>query len=342
VYYAEPLDNPVHFTRMSIQTIIPTTVNDGRANFAADPYNGRVTTYESIVASGARDISAAVIPGNGPGQYHTMFSHQSSIGFQRQIGETMSAQVDYAWTGGRREVSQTGTRNANLTYNPATGANYPFTDLSHLPYPDFGLVAAFYAEGWSDLHSLQTAFTKRFSDRWQASATYTLSGLWDALPAPHVPFNVAPDIGGEYTLATTDQRHRAVFNGIWQLPYGFQLSGLYFFGSGQRFATTYGGDLRNQGTAGSGRLRPDGTIVPRNNFVGLPIQRLDVRVQKRFPIRGRVGVDTIIEVFNLFNHANYGSFVTTEALGAAYGRPTQNSNLVYQPRMMQLAFRFTF
>jgi hypothetical protein len=197
VYYAEPLDNPVHFTRMSIQTIIPTTVNDGRANFAADPYNGRVTTYESIVASGARDISAAVIPGNGPGQYHTMFSHQSSIGFQRQIGETMSAQVDYAWTGGRREVSQTGTRNANLTYNPATGANYPFTDLSHLPYPDFGLVAAFYAEGWSDLHSLQTAFTKRFSDRWQASATYTLSGLWDALPAPHVPFNVAPDIGGE-------------------------------------------------------------------------------------------------------------------------------------------------
>jgi hypothetical protein len=47
------------------------------------------------------------------------------------------------------------------------------------------------------LHSLQTAFTKRFSDRWQASATYTLSGLWDALPAPHVPFNVAPDIGGE-------------------------------------------------------------------------------------------------------------------------------------------------
>ena len=38
--------------------------------------------------------------------------------------------------------------------------------------------------------------------------------------------------GAEYGLAITDQRHRAVFNGIWQMGYGFQLSGLYFFGSG--------------------------------------------------------------------------------------------------------------
>ena len=28
---------------------------------------------------------------------------------------------------------------------------------------------------------------------------------------------------------------------------GFQLSGLYFFGSGERFGTSWGGDLRNMG-----------------------------------------------------------------------------------------------
>ena len=61
--------------------------------------------------------------------------------------------------------------------------------------------------------------TKRLSQRWQASGSYTLSWLYD-MSAPAVsgtqvvPFPVAPDLGGEYSLAVTDQRHRATFNGI--------------------------------------------------------------------------------------------------------------------------------
>jgi hypothetical protein len=135
-------------------------------------------------------------------------------------------------------------------------------------------------------------------------------------------------------LATTDQRHRAVFNGIWDVGYGFQLSGLYFYGSGQRFATTYGGGDRT-------RLRPDGSIVPRNPFVGLPIHKVDARIQRRFGLGGRRGVDGILEVYNLFNHANYGSYTLAES-NASYGKPIQNIGLAYQPRMVQLGFRIAF
>jgi hypothetical protein len=280
-----------------------------------------------------------MIAGNEDGGYHTMYSNQASIGFQRQLGSTMAFEADYAYTGTRRDVY---LRNSNLSYNPATGTNYAFNDLAHLPYPNFGLVPTYYADGWSNYHGLQTAFTKRFNNNWQASATYTLSGYWDANGVPNVGFDVAPDLGGEYTLATGDQRHRAVFNGIWQLKRGLQLSGLYFYGSGLRYATTYGGDLRNVGVAGVGRLRPDGTIVPRNSFVGKPIHRADLRVQQRIPLIGRAAVDGIFEIFNVFNHANYGSYTTVEALGAAYGQPSQNSNVAYQPRMLQLGFRFAF
>ena len=107
------------------------------------------------------------------------------------------------------------------------------------------------------------SFTKRFSGRWQARANYAVSGFWDSRAIPYslqpdwsrrrscgvlLRFDVAPDIGDDYALANTDQRHRATFNGIWEMGYGFQLSGLYFFGSGQRFATNWGGDLRNLGT----------------------------------------------------------------------------------------------
>lgn len=75
-------------------------------------------------------------------------------------------------------------------------------------------------QGWSSYHALQTAVTKRLSNRWQGSATYTLSGLWDALLRPFsgtqpVPFPTSPDMGGEFTLSAADLRHRSVFNGIW-------------------------------------------------------------------------------------------------------------------------------
>jgi hypothetical protein len=170
-----------------------------------------------------------------------------------------------------------------------------------------------------------------------------------------VPFQVRAPLGAEYGFADSDQRHRAVFNSIWQMGYGFQLSGLYFFGSGQRFATWYGGDALNTGGTGGvnpgvgvplsgARARPasaGGGATPRNNLVGNPIHRVDLRLQKRFALVGRTGIDGIVEVFNAFNHENYGSYTTVES-NQQYGQPSYNPNVAYQPRMAQLGFRFAF
>ena len=57
----------------------------------------------------------------------TSYSHQVSAGIQRQFGNDMSVEVNYVFTGGRREET---AQQVNLTYNPATGANYPFSDIS--------------------------------------------------------------------------------------------------------------------------------------------------------------------------------------------------------------------
>jgi hypothetical protein len=156
-----------------------------------------------------------------------------------------------------------------------------------------------------------------------------------------VTFPVAPDLGGEYSLAQNDQRHRVVLNGIWQLKYGFQASGLYFYGSGSRYPTSYGTDLRDLGGIGANRLRPNGTIVPRNNFVGLPLHRVDVRLQRKFTVSQRTTIEGIAEVFNLFNHVNYGAY-TTQEVSVLYGKPSSNPAVAYQPRMAQLGFRVTF
>jgi hypothetical protein len=145
-------------------------------------------------------------------------------------------------------------------------------------------------------------------------------------------------------LAETDQRHRLVFNGIWQVAHGFQFSGLYFYGSGERYSTSYSGDVRGLGVAGltgNERLRPDGTIIPRNNFVGDPIHRVDVRLQQRIPLGERRSFDGILEVFNLFNRANYGNYTFDEA-SPRYGRPLSSRNLAYRERVLQLGFRVMF
>ena len=348
-YFGDMSDQPTHGLVGYVESFVPEVNYDRRADFAINPFNGPTPSYQEIAQRQCpvnpapncvrqNLLSHMVGPVN-----ETTYSYQTSIGVQRQLAASMAVEADYVSTRSRAEVY---THNINLSYNPATGVNYPFTDISRRPFPDWGVVEPYYPDGWTNYQALQMAFSKRFSNRWQASATYLLSSTKDGTPPPRtglydvVTFPVAEDLGGEYTYAGSDQRHRAVFNGIWDMGYGFQLSGVYFYGSGLRYGTTYGGDLRAYGTGRGARLRPNGTIVPRNDFVGEPNHRMDMRVQRRFGIR-RVRVDGILEVFNVFNRENYGSYTTQES-SASYGRPSQNLNVAYQPRMLQLGFRVAF
>jgi len=197
----------------------------------------------------------------------------------------MAIEADYVFTGSRAEHRV--QDNANISFNQATGMPNPIANRSLLPFPSWGVVSMYRMVGRSNYNGLQTVFTKRLSHRWQGTLTYTLSTIKDSDPQPlsyltEVLFTVNRAFGNDYGPAVSDQRHRAVFNGIWNAGYGFQVSGIYFYGSGERLAVTSGAGVSTTliGAAGSDRLRSDGTIVPRNGFVGLPIHRLDMRLQR--------------------------------------------------------------
>jgi len=265
-------------------------------------------------------------------------SWNSSIGFQRQFGAVTQIQADYVFRKGDHEKDT--LDNINLGYNPATGLNYPYTDRSTLPFPQYGIMSMIPHNTRSKYHGIQSAFTKRMAQRWQASATYTLSWFWDAENQPFsglniVPFTVSPDLGNEFTYGQDDQRHRFVFNGIWQVSHGLQLSAIHYFGAGIRASTNYGGDNRNTGAGGSARLRPNGTIVPRNGFIQPTQNKTDIRLQQRIPLGGRNSIDLIAEVFNAFNMENF-TLVTQES-AANYNKPSSGQN-----RTAQLGFRLTF
>jgi carboxypeptidase family protein/TonB-dependent receptor-like protein len=347
LYFAEPLAIDTFWMAQAVRLAVIEVTNDGRANFAADPFNGQ--PLPTLEQANQRFCHVRNVPGClqrsvaeliAPEEFSTHLARtwQSSIGVARQVGSTMAFEVDYVYSKGDHEKDI--IDNTNLTFNPATGGNYPFSDVSRRAFPQFGLISMSIRTGWSSYHALQTSFTKRLSNRWQGSATYTLSGLKNAEAPPMsglqpVPFATAPDLGGEFTFDPTDQRHRAVFNGIWQVGRGFQMSGLYFVLVGERSATNYGGDVRGFGATGSARLRPDGTIVPRNNFTQPARKRFDLRAQQRIPLPGRVAIDAIAEVFNLFNSPNF-TINTTES-NAQFNRATSGQN-----RTAQLGFRLTF
>lgn len=347
LYFAVPLSVETFWMAQLTRLVVIQFTNDNRANFAGDPLNGQpLPTYDQALQ---RFCHVNNVPGclrravqelMAPDEYTRDLARtwQTSIGLARQFGNTIAVEADYIYSQGRHEKDI--IDNVNLTYNPDTGANYPFSDIARRAYPEFGLISLVARTGRSSYHALQTAVTKRLSNRWQGSATYTLSGLWDADARPHsglyqVPFATAADLGGEFSLAATDLRHRAVFNGIWQVGRGFQVSGLFFLGVGERAVTNYGGDLRGFGGAGSARLRPDGTIVPRNAFAQPTRQRFDLRLQQRIPLFRHVAVDGIAEVFNLFNSPNWT--VDTQESRADFGK-----NIAGQNRTAQIGFRLTF
>jgi hypothetical protein len=343
-YYQDPLTVDTMWSLSQTQISVIGIANDGRPDFTIDPFNGPRPTYDEAQlafchANGGapgclvRDLTEI----SAPQEYMTLTKNwQSSVGIQRQFGDVMALEMDYVYTRSNNEKQILG--NANLGFDPATGVNFPFEDEASRPFPEWGVVSMIPHTAKSRYHGLQMGFTKRLSNSWQASATYTLAGLWDAEPQPFsgltpVPFEVPGYLGNELTLASADQRHRAVVNAIWQVGYGFQVSAINIYGSGGRSGTSYGGDFCDCGL--SNRLRPDGTVVPRNNFVQGATNRTDLRLQQRIPLGGRVSVDGIAEVFNLFNRPNWT--VNTQESSRNFMQRTSGQN-----RTMQFGFRLSF
>ena len=322
--------------------------NDGRPDFAANPTNGRpLPTFAEAqplycdsngntpgcLIRDVREFTAL------PEYIELPRTFQTSIGFQRQFGDTMAVEVDYVYSQGRFEKDV--VDNVNLLFDPATGTNLDFRVRANRPYPNWGVISMNTHTAKSDYHALVAGFQRRFANRWQASASYTLGALYAAESPPFsglflVPFPTVPDLGGEWGLSQDDQRHRFVLSGIWQVGRGFQVSGTHYLGAGIRETANYGGDLRNTGATFSGRLRPDGTLVALNPLIAPAQNRTDLRLQQRIPLPGRASIDAIGEVFNMFDRPNY-EIGTQESTRTQYLQPINA-----QYRAAQVGFRLTF
>jgi hypothetical protein len=271
------------------------------------------------------------------------YSEQLNFQIERELPWDASLSVGYLHLRGLHLIL---SRNTNVPRFPAS-ANIP-----NLGRPDatIGNISRYESSGDSYYNALVLAFNKRASNWTNLRVSYTLSKAIDDagnffFSSPQDNFNVRDDRG----LSDNDQRHRLTISGSFEAPHlnrasgfrqaleGFQLSYIYSFASALPFNPLTGND-RNFDTNFNDRPTGRG----RNTARGFDFASLDLRLSRKFRFTERLGLEAIIEGFNVLNRSNFqipnNIFGTGETPLPSYGRPTAASD----SRQIQLGLRFSF
>jgi hypothetical protein len=312
----------------------------------------------------------------------TGYTHQAAVGVDRAWGPDLTVSVNVVYV---RGFNQPGT----IDYNPVLPAvlgtsrrpnDLPCSANPAAPCINGGIpgssasILQFSSFGNSWYNGMTVAVGKRPSHNLQFLVSYTLSNAEDTstdFQTNFIPQNnglgrnpndkVGLPLGFDPNLergpATHDQRQRFVMSGMYNLPAGLQVSGIFTAASGRPYTPLAGADLNADGNGGAfpsdrARVNPasEATSVGRNSATTASQYSVDLRASKRIKLGRRVAVDAILDAFNLFNRANFvedtnQSSFTIFGTGAfpsnplpTYGRYT----LTLPPRQLQLAAKISF
>jgi Carboxypeptidase regulatory-like domain len=369
IYFASPVSNVTFSPQLYSQLVSAQFLYDGRSDFITNPTNG-ITSDD--IFSGKVKLPAQTVRSIAP-NFTSPYNWQSSIGFQKQLNPVTGFDVDLThWT----EYRDTRTLDANLVYNPATGYNLATGANAFRPNPAYGPVFQFTSDGKRDQTAIASSLTRRLKNHFQAGATWTL--MLEMKDNGTVGYGTSPAnnpfdyLNGEWATSLDFQRNTIRVYGLVQLPWDINASVSYFYGSGNRYAASiatapYGKTGTNRlNLAGNGGPEPaivvpasmldrwdgpaiinSGDTIPRNALEGLPLDKVDLHVTKDIRFGGSGRLQLVAEVFNLFNHANYGAYnvslsPTSAATTALFGTPATNSGTAYVSRQGQLGFKVMF
>ena len=359
LYYSTPDSGSVYSHQLSNQQISGSWDYDGKPGFMEDPRRG--VTAEQMLACNDPTQCVVTLPPQVVNvrarDFANPYTWQNTIGFQQQLGPTTAFDVDlvqWIWYDDRRR------RDVNLFFDPDTGYNKDPRVFGR-PNPDYGAVRYSSSDGRREYWALANSLTRRLHNNLQAGGVYTLMFQYDDTRNiggdPDNPF----DRDAEWARSSEFQRHTLRAYAIYQLPGQISLSGAYFYGSGNYFNTRhpsapYGKPSRNNRLnlgppvtiPEAARDRYDGPsvigtgeVVPRNALRGFGLHRVDLRITKDLVLGGGARLSLMAEVFNLFNHENYGNYTATVTSGT-FGEPRPNDNNAYFPRIVQLGIHMRF
>jgi outer membrane receptor protein involved in Fe transport len=205
-----------------------------------------------------------------------------------------------------------------------------------LPVPGFGNVLISSDAIQSRFTGVYVTAEKPYTEasRWGVTAAYTLG--WSKIRGDGFNFDFPSIKDTPTTPGDADERHRLVIGAIGGLPYGIKVSTLITLGSGLPFnvidATAgFGADQKFERNGG----RADGLIQ---------FKQIDIRIAKQLDVAAGHHASAFLEVFNLFNWANYGGYdgflpPTAGDPNPSFGKP---SVLIGPTRSLQLGLSYGF
>jgi carboxypeptidase family protein/TonB-dependent receptor-like protein len=319
-----------------------TAVRDTAGNppFAAPlAANGSLSIENALDATRPVGLAPATVD---PG-FHNAWVQSWNVNVQRQVARDTAVTVGYLGSHGRNlRIS----RNIN---QPIDGAR-PFAAVSAtspiLPGAPLGNITQVESSGFSRYNGAWASVTKRLSHGLQTAASYTWSKSLDTNSLNSSGFAVQDsyNIAGQYGLSDFDARNRFVATAIYDFPFtghilsrGWQVAAVVQAQSGNPVNIVTSNSSLN-GVPNS--VRPDvtgpvriiGSVdqwfdptafvatnrfgnLGRNAVIGPAFNNTDVSVVKHLSA-GRVDAQFRVDVFDLFNHPNFG------APGNVVGSPT--------------------
>lgn len=295
-----------------------------------------------------------------------------NLNFQRELKADLAVMIGYFGSKGTNLIIR---RNIN---QPVNGVR-PFPTLSEsspiLPGTPLGNITQVEGTGNSSYNALWITAIKRLALGIQFNASYTWSKSLDynSLNSQGVVVQNSYDLRGNRGLSDFDARHRFVLSSIYDLPFdsnqfsgGWQLAAIVQAQSGNPVNIV----TSNSNVNGiPNTLRPDVTgpidivgsvdrwfdssvFTPvagfgnlgRNVVIGPRFDNVDFSIIKNTKIGERIRVQFRAEIFDLFNHANFGqpgNLVGSPTFGTITNTrfPTGESG---SSRQVQLGLKFMF
>lgn len=300
--------------------------------------------------------------------YENPRSLQLGAGVERELarGFSLGADIRYINTvhlQRNRELNLPAPGSIDAEGRPIIGlVNRPLNIFSGIAFGNLSLRE-------STARSRYRALTVRANlrRRWgQFSAFYTLSDNFadddNERDAGGYTYENTFDLRPEYNYSNLDQRHQFLFNSVFFLPAGFEVSGSSRINSGRPLDARTGSDRNGDGTNLDRPYSAFGVPFKRNAFRNRAFYTVDMRVQKRFGFGENRGLTFSAEFFNLFNFQNslyagpQNTYCTPSAVGCGFGPPTNvnfrklkdaNGNVIITntpgvPFQVQLGARFQF
>jgi hypothetical protein len=210
--------------------------------------------------------------------FESPYTQQWNLGFAHELGNNMSVEFDYVHILGLHEFT-------GFDINPRVGPlfnatrNDPAGNYPRILAPQFAahaaeLIAAFgtaapfarisvaQSDGRSRYDAFTASFKKRYADKFQLNAHYTLakSQAWfgstaDFSTTPQNSFDKWDPIN--FGPTAEDERHRFVLSGIFDLPWGFQIAPIFQMASARPYTRRRDFPGSGVGESGGGRSAQD-------------------------------------------------------------------------------------